>query len=1228
MAKKMWRKFREILEDVHNKYGLKAKEDIVEPAEVLYAACIFFSRPEEKKEKLLNNDKEQEKYYLLKLSVKERVKQFSGESEYDFEEMRKFFACDFPYINRISHYFRTKKESEMAYSMEDYDEIVADDTVPEHNNILLFVEYAARMFYSNKDIFSVLKYYREYIHTLEQKGEVKKGGEDIENVVLLRKGLRERLKEKIKGQDMAVDKFVDGFTSHLIRGKVAGKPAAVYLFAGAPGNGKTYLAESFAEIMKTANYAYKRFDMAAYGGGGSDGGLSGLVGFEKSWRDAQPGQLTDFVRKNPKCILLFDEIEKANAQVRMLFLSVLEGATLTDKYYDRKVSFEDAILIFTTNEGRDLYEKNRDTNLTAMPDSVVMDGLKASKFPPELISRFMSGTVIMFNHLNYNNKLEIFRASVAEELERIKNTGMDFEITQDEALEKLYFMNKGANIDARFVSANAKKMVEEYFLKAMDYVKSEYGGDLKEIKEICVEVEKSEAARELFTNTKKPRILICSNNADEVYLGNTDELGEYNPTEMKVEKLSNVAEYTLVKPEDLENYLRNCNWSFKENSEHFDAIVIDLFADRGKQTASYTKSKEFWCIGIAEKEAPEVPLVLVNKENVFWRYDMDEDEWEKWHEEDMTFSKEEEGAFNLRGVKDFIKGAYHTLDDVYSDDADVAYHEGWEKWDLVLDKKELGRLLERYYFMEVLSSLAKKREKISADVIFDYKQAVGTLNIVFTNLQRKEVIAEQTESRKRKEENRLKKCPQVRMKDVFGNELTIKTVKRCIDYIRYPEKYQRAGAKTMNGILLYGASGMGKSIIARAMACESGASFLSAVGTDFFREDGIFKLKELFQVARCKKPCIIFIDEMEAILEGGNRRASAYGKSLTETLLKEMEDEETDNERIYVVGAVCGSLENLSNTVLRRFGAKVEIPYPNLKEREAFFAHVMKEKGLEDAISERAIKTLNLLMYEKVRSFAEIELFMEESIAEAVYENVPVTEKFLYKRIQDEKDGVTLPEENRELRKSAAYHEAGHAVLQWIFGKRNDYVTIVSRGNYGGYSIAKLDLYTGQDFLNHICIAYAGRVAEMLYRNPDAEEENNNLANVGAVGDLQKATQIAYDYVCRYGFSENSIVLPPKYAMQPGNYPESILPEKEQEEIWKMIRTILKEQRKRTVELLKAHWEEVDALARSLEIRKELDGETVEKIIQSKAVVRENNEHEKRRVYYGDNKEREGGTVG
>ena len=152
-------------------------------------------------------------------------------------------------------------------------------------------------------------------------------------------------------------------------------PRQAYLFAGPSGVGKTFIAEIIAN---TLGIPYKRFDMSGYSDKST---VTEILGSSTLYKDSKPGVLTNFVRENPRCVLLFDEIEKACNEAILLFLQILDEGRCYDRYYDRDIDFRNTIVILTTNAGKQLYQNAENENLTLLPDSVIIDALKKDNAP-------------------------------------------------------------------------------------------------------------------------------------------------------------------------------------------------------------------------------------------------------------------------------------------------------------------------------------------------------------------------------------------------------------------------------------------------------------------------------------------------------------------------------------------------------------------------------------------------------------------------------------------------------------------------------------------------------------------------------------------------------------------------------------------------------------------------------------------------------------------------------
>ena len=194
--------------------------------------------------------------------------------------------------------------------------------------------------------------------------EKETGPRKLAGIVERTRKIQSSLLGHIFGQDHAVNAFVSGYFQAQLMAcsrKETGKPQATFLFAGPPGVGKTFLAEKSAEALEMP---YMRFDMSEY----SDKEANfEFCGSDKVYKNGKAGNVTSFVAENPECVLLFDEIEKAHLNVIHLFLQILDAGRLRDNFTDEEVSFSQAVIIFTTNVGKNLYSDPSIVNLSSLP---------------------------------------------------------------------------------------------------------------------------------------------------------------------------------------------------------------------------------------------------------------------------------------------------------------------------------------------------------------------------------------------------------------------------------------------------------------------------------------------------------------------------------------------------------------------------------------------------------------------------------------------------------------------------------------------------------------------------------------------------------------------------------------------------------------------------------------------------------------------------------------------
>ncbi len=366
----------------------------------------------------------------------------------------------------------------------------------------------------------------------------------------------------------------------------------------------------------------------------------------------------------------------------------------------------------------------------------------------------------------------------------------------------------------------------------------------------------------------------------------------------------------------------------------------------------------------------------------------------------------------------------------------------------------------------------------------------------------------------------------VTFKDVAGVKEAKEELTEVVDFLRNPKKFSALGAKIPKGVLLMGSPGTGKTLLARAVAGEANVPFLHISGSEFvemFVGVGASRVRDLFAKAKKTAPCIIFIDEIDAV---GRQRGAGLGGSHDEReqtlnqILTEMDGFEP-NAGVIVLAAT-NRPDVLDPALLRpgRFDRRVVIDPPDLNDREEILKIHAKKKPLAADVNLRKLA-------ERTPGFSGADLanlMNEAAILAARKDKTEVTEAMLL----DSVEKVMLGPErksyvmNAHEKKVTAYHEAGHALVAH-FSKHADPVhkiSIISRGFAAGYTI-KLPsedkrMHTKSEFIDDIAVMLGGYVAE---------KEIFSELTTGASSDLRKATSLSKDMITRFGMSD---VLPPR----------------------------------------------------------------------------------------------------
>ena len=371
---------------------------------------------------------------------------------------------------------------------------------------------------------------------------------------------------------------------------------------------------------------------------------------------------------------------------------------------------------------------------------------------------------------------------------------------------------------------------------------------------------------------------------------------------------------------------------------------------------------------------------------------------------------------------------------------------------------------------------------------------------------------------RRYDEEKLK----ITFKDVAGAEEAKQELEEVVEFLKHPQKYNDLGAKIPKGVLLYGPPGTGKTLLAKAVAGEAGVPFFSISGSDFvemFVGVGASRVRDLFDQAKKSAPCIVFIDEIDAV---GRQRGAGLGGGHDEReqtlnqLLVEM-DGFSANEGIIMIAAT-NRPDILDPALLRpgRFDRQIVVDCPDIKGRtEILKVHVKgKPIGQDVNLDVIAQRTPGFTGADLSNLVNEAALLTARKDKKAI--NMSEMEEAAERVIMGpERKSRVISDKEKRL---TAYHEGGHTIVGMLLEHTDPVhkVTIIPRGRAGGYtlSLPKEDKYyaTRSEMLDELKVLLGGRVAEALVLKEISS---------GASNDLQRATQLARQMICEYGMSEN-----------------------------------------------------------------------------------------------------------
>ncbi len=879
-----------------------------------------------------------------------------------------------------------------------------------------------------------------------------------ERIIPFFKDLQNNIRDKVYGQDEAISAVVSGYFDSVVKSNNDSKnqkPQAVFLFAGAPGVGKTFLANTAADALKLP---FRRFDMSSFSDDESPHEFSGS---DRVYKNSHEGLVTGFVKAHPRCVLLFDEIEKAHLNIIHLFLQILDAGWLKDAHLGENISFKDTIIIMTTNAGKNLYQNlepggiapNRKTVINAIANDV--NPVTGQKFFPEAIcSRFAAGNVILFNPLSTQDLLKISNSVMKSNIELFeKNFNISFDF--DDNLCAALLFAEGGKIDARALSGRTSNFISEEIFNWMRFASEKNREALSATKKIKIRIDTKGNHKELFKPSGTQNVLLFSENPDTyAHLKSNKRIKLFNAKTI-------AQAYEIINDKDI---------SFS---------VCDIFG-----TEAPTLNVED-----TQSEGRRLLDILVNERIPTFIYSSDK----------HKINREERQALTENGARGFF-----------------------EQQDTSARLKEMG---EDAHIEKMLHDLIRSKKALTYDCIYDSEGDIGIIEL-----------------------SDLRLVPLIDVDDsdaiddvcmtnttfdsIIGAEDAKEELKGFISYLKEPKLYTRNNIPVPKGIVLYGPPGTGKTMLAKAFAHESGATFIATQGNDFLSPQiggGAQKVKRIFELARKYAPAVVFIDEFDIIAK--DRFTNRIAEDTVNALLNEMDGFSTNSSRpVFVLAATnfnvaYGQESALDGALLRRFDRRIFVDLPNADERKVFIEKRLKSS--KQTLKKSAIK--NIASRSIGMSLADLSSVIDFALRSMLRAGLTqLSEDFFNEAFETYRFG----EKNywsEELLRRVAIHESGHALLSYLNGTKPSYITISSRGSFGGYVHTPAEeerLYTKNQLLLKIRGLLAGRAAELIFYG------NEDGISTGAATDIATATRIALQMITVYGMVE-------EYGIMATNKPEA-----------------------------------------------------------------------------------------
>lgn len=910
------------------------------------------------------------------------------------------------------------------------------------------------------------------------------------------KAIRSYIDSRMVGNRSAIDALVNGWVRTHRRQFLADKPhkgpLGVFTFAGAPGSGKSYLAQLFGEALSRVddnNYQFVLIDCTRLA---SESNFWYLTGLSSGFESAKAGELTSRVQKNPYSIILFDELEKMSTTSINILLRLLNEGELKDEFTEQVIDFSKTFIVFTTNLGREIFEGNEKSNVYSNSQSV-FEVLRTSELPrtaknerdneflpSEFVSRLERGEAVWFPGLNGRDLLTLLSRTTNKVMLSLFD-----KVEVDEEFLLAGLLTMLPNISARKVTHGSfSNMLEDLLNSLISLMSSNFSPvDIADSINLHISVgEKiTNDLQQLFADNTLDIALVDLNSADNfsnyVDLAVNKFISENSGAQITYQK------YIMSPSDDTSSLLENL---MRLQSP---LILLDLSTGIPKTSEHGNHERTLQFLELIKHKMPDAAVFC------FGRLPKGVGE---------SYSDEVKARVAVSGgAREVV--LFSNADGVLADSITQSLT-SYRLEKIFHGRERLGKSLE---FLPP---------------VIDFDRQTSTISVVFES-----AIDSPIQNAQDVKAGIVNiELPKERFSDVAGLRRAKNRLKQVINLLRDPTLLNTYGIKPPKGFLLSGPPGTGKTLLARALAGEAGLPFFSlSVGDLIKAENPVAQLRQYFSVARRVAPSLLFLDEIDAIALSRNIGRSS---TLLNELLTQIDGFNSNQQHVFLLAAT-NVAHQLDEAICRpgRFDEIIPIDLPEASARREFFKNALKtrmspEDLADDKYFDRLIAgTTGLTPAQMDRIVREaIYMLIAQGSAGELLDWETLEEARTFVRFGAKQ--TDIQDKNEHSKHITALHEAGHAIAALaLFGPDSvDYVTIVQHESGAAGFMAwdtqalteNLNYGSRLFYRNRLVVALAGRAAEYINSGHQIESFSS-----GASSDLEQATQIAYNAIARFGMA-------------------------------------------------------------------------------------------------------------